>query len=101
ARNRARPCVKAGAEPRYLSIEFDDHDAAVAYVISKNIRRRHLTHEQKREVIEKLLRTDPTKSDRQIARPRPTTRQSPRCGRRQKHVRRFLMSQGELTAKGV
>ena len=30
--------------------------------------RRHLTFEQKRELIEKLLRADPTKSDRQIAR---------------------------------
>ena len=49
-------------------MEFDNHDAATAYVISKNIRRRHLTLEQKRELIEKLLRADPTKSDRQIAR---------------------------------
>lgn len=29
---------------------------------------RHLTPEQKRELIEKVLRADPTKSDRQIAR---------------------------------
>jgi hypothetical protein len=49
-------------------MEFDNHDAATAYVISKNIRRRHLTSEQRRELIEKLLRADPTKSDRQIAR---------------------------------
>ena len=67
-RNRERACIKAGVEPRYRSMEFDNHDAATAYVISKNIRRRHLTPEQKRELIEKLLRADPTKSDRQIAR---------------------------------
>jgi ParB-like chromosome segregation protein Spo0J len=42
-RNRERASIKAGVEPRYQSIEFDDHDAAVAYVISKNIRRRHQT----------------------------------------------------------
>jgi ParB-like chromosome segregation protein Spo0J len=67
-RNRERACLKAGVEPRYCSMEFDNHDAATAYVISKNIRRRHLTSEQRRELIEKLLRADPTKSDRQIAR---------------------------------
>ncbi len=67
-RNRERACIKAGVEPRYHSIEFDNHDAAAAYVISKNIRRRHLTPEQKRALIKKLLRADPTKSDRQIAR---------------------------------
>jgi ParB-like chromosome segregation protein Spo0J len=38
-----------------------------AYVISANIHRRHLTTEQKREVIGKLLKADPTKSDRAIA----------------------------------
>ncbi len=67
-RNRERACIKAGVEPRYRSIKFDNHDAAAAYVISKNIRRRHLTPEQKRELIETVLRADPTKSDRQIAR---------------------------------
>ena len=66
-RNRERACIKAGVEPRYRSMEFDHHDAATAYVISKNIRRRHLTPEQKRQLIEKLLRADPTKSDRHIA----------------------------------
>ncbi len=67
-RNRERACIKAGVEPRYRWIKFDNHDAAAAYVISKNICRRHLTPQQKREVIEKILRADPTKSDRQIAR---------------------------------
>jgi hypothetical protein len=38
-----------------------------AYVISANINRRHLTAEQKRELIGKLLKDDPTKSNRQIA----------------------------------
>ena len=39
----------------------------IAFVISKNIHRRHLTAKQKREVIAKLLKTTPEKSDRQIA----------------------------------
>jgi hypothetical protein len=38
-----------------------------AYVISSNIHRRHLTVEQRRELIAKVLKTEPGKSDRQIA----------------------------------
>jgi hypothetical protein len=38
-----------------------------AYVISANIRRRHLTTAQKDELIAKLLKADPKKSNRQIA----------------------------------
>ena len=37
------------------------------YVISANIRRRHLTAEQKRELIAKLIKATPEKSDRAIA----------------------------------
>jgi len=36
------------------------------YVISANIKRRHLTPEQKRELIAKLIKADPSKSNRQI-----------------------------------
>src|SRR6516162_6688355 len=38
-----------------------------AYVISANIHRRHLTAEQRRALIAKLLKATPEKSDRQIA----------------------------------
>ena len=38
----------------------------VAYVISANLHRRHLTAEQKRDLIAKLLKAEPAKSDRQI-----------------------------------
>jgi hypothetical protein len=37
------------------------------YVTSANIHRRHLTAEQRRDLIVKLLKADPSKSDRQIA----------------------------------
>jgi hypothetical protein len=37
------------------------------FVLSANIHRRHLTAEQKRELIAKLLKADPAKSNRQIA----------------------------------
>jgi protein gp37 len=38
-----------------------------AYVISANLHRRHLTADQKRDLIAKLLKATPEKSDRQIA----------------------------------
>ena len=39
----------------------------VAFVLSKNLHRRHLTPEQKRELIARLIKQTPNKSDRQIA----------------------------------
>jgi hypothetical protein len=44
----------------------DDTDP-VAFIVSNNIHRRHLTAEQKRDLIAKLLKATPEKSDRQIA----------------------------------
>jgi hypothetical protein len=41
-------------------------DEALQYVISVNIRRRHLSNKKKRELIAKLIKADPSKSDRQI-----------------------------------
>jgi hypothetical protein len=63
-RNRYRACIKAGVEAAYRPFTGDD---PAAYVISTNIHRRHLTAKQKRELIAKLIKADPTKSDRQIA----------------------------------
>jgi hypothetical protein len=47
--------------------EQDNDDRVLAYIISKNIHRRHLTAEQKRDLIAKLVKAQPEKSDRQIA----------------------------------
>src|SRR5262245_47499873 len=47
--------------------ERDNDERVLAYVISKNIHRRHLTAEQKRDLIAKLIKAQPEKSDRQIA----------------------------------
>jgi ParB-like chromosome segregation protein Spo0J len=66
-RNRYRACLRAGVAPRYQEITFADRAAAIAYVISANIHRRHLTSGQKRAVIAKLLQIDPTQSDRAVA----------------------------------
>jgi ParB-like chromosome segregation protein Spo0J len=50
-----------------LNDTTDDYIDPYVYVISKNIHRRHLTPEQKRELIAKLLKAKPEQSDRQIA----------------------------------
>jgi len=47
--------------------ELDSDVDPYAFVISRNIHRRHLTTEQKREVIANLIKALPEKSDRQIA----------------------------------
>jgi hypothetical protein len=68
-RNRYRACIELGRKP-----ETREHHAGcayigdpLAYIISANIHRRHLTPGQKRDLIAKLLKADPEKSDRQIA----------------------------------
>jgi hypothetical protein len=66
-RNRYRACLAAGVVPRCRVSTYRVHHDPAAYVISRNIRRRHLTAEQKRDLIAKLLKAQPEKSDRQIA----------------------------------
>jgi hypothetical protein len=65
-RNRYRACLAAGEPPHFAKGDYAINDP-VAYVISANIHRRHLTAEQKRDLIAKLLKAAPEKSDRQIA----------------------------------
>jgi ParB-like chromosome segregation protein Spo0J len=66
-RNRYRACIEAGVDPTYPKRFAGARADAVAFVISANIRRRHLTPIQKRDLIAKLLKASPEKSDRQIA----------------------------------
>lgn len=56
-RNRYRACLAAGIEPRFGRDRYPDggHDhEARAYVVSKNLYRRHLTREQRDELIRTL-----------------------------------------------
>jgi hypothetical protein len=70
-RNRYRAYLAAFSRPPSSRVLYEidpavDGDAAT-YVISANIHRRHLTAEQKRELIAKLIKAQPEKSNRQIA----------------------------------
>jgi hypothetical protein len=65
-RNRYRACLTAGIVPRSYNCDHFVTDPA-AHVISANIYRRHLTADQRRGLIHKLLAAQPEKSDRQIA----------------------------------
>jgi hypothetical protein len=72
-RNRYRACLKV--VDRVPKDAFIDYSAScggaipdlVAYVTSKNLHHRHLTAEQRRELLAKLIAAQPEKSDRAIA----------------------------------
>jgi hypothetical protein len=65
-RNRLLACLKADIAPRFVNGDDWITDPA-AYVISINIRRRHLTSKQREELFIKIIALAPEKSDRQIA----------------------------------
>jgi hypothetical protein len=65
--NRYRACLQAGREPELVDLECSDDGVAQAFVISANIHRRHLSPEQRREIIATLLKAFPALRNRQIA----------------------------------
>jgi hypothetical protein len=74
--NARREGTECGLDPRLGLSDLPDLPAAINYILpddpyafvaSANIHRRHLTAEQKRDLIATLLKTQPEKSDRQIA----------------------------------
>jgi ParB-like nuclease domain len=91
-RNRLRACEIAGVEPRF---EKEKDADPVAFVISANIRRRHLKTAQKRELIAKLIKLNPEKSDRQIA---ETVKASPSTVGK---ARKATVQTGQLKAKRI
>jgi ParB-like chromosome segregation protein Spo0J len=89
-RTRALACQKLGIAPKYHVIPdgaFDKEGSLVAYVLSQNLHRRHLTAEQKRDVIAELLKADPTKSDRAIAMTAKTDHKTVASVRKEKESR--------------
>jgi hypothetical protein len=63
-RNRYRAAHQTGT--RFATVDYTGPDAR-AFVMSMNLHRRHLTTEQRRELIRSELRTDPAQSDNGIA----------------------------------
>jgi hypothetical protein len=63
--HRYRACELAKVEPHFFPFEGTDAQAR-NYVISANIHRRHLSPDQRRAIIETLLKADPSQSNRQI-----------------------------------
>jgi hypothetical protein len=61
--------VTGNGQPEWANIPYRNVQGVdpESFVVSKNIHRRHLSPEQKRELIEKLVKASPEKSDRQIA----------------------------------
>jgi hypothetical protein len=66
-RNRLAAMELAGVPVNDNHFEMVHHADIYAYVISANIHRRHLTREQKQELIAKVLKAQPGTSDRAIA----------------------------------
>jgi ParB-like chromosome segregation protein Spo0J len=64
--NRYRACELVKIAPGFTDFEGDDAKAR-NFVISANIHRRHLSPEQRRDIIATLLKADPSQSNRQIA----------------------------------
>jgi hypothetical protein len=65
------PIFKADNKPNYANfydVELEDDAAIIAFIVSVNIKRRHLTGEQRDRIISDLIKLNPTKSNRQIAR---------------------------------
>lgn len=76
-RNRLAACKLAGVKPctaergvegsKMVSGYSGGHANPTDYVVSLNLHRRHLTAEQKREVIAAVLKANPKRSNRQVA----------------------------------
>jgi hypothetical protein len=68
-RNRYRACLAAGVKPTIERYEkgCPELKDPVAWVISRNLRRRHLTPEDKIKILAQLVAAHPEKSDRKLA----------------------------------
>jgi transposase len=64
-RHRDRACPEAGVTPCYERLPQGTD--ILAYIMSANLHRRHLTVEQRTEIVQEVMRRYPEKSNREIA----------------------------------
>jgi ParB-like chromosome segregation protein Spo0J len=66
-RNRYRACKLIGREIKAWEVFHLNGKDPLAYVLSQNLHRRHLTPEQRRKVVEAVLKQNPRQSNRRVA----------------------------------
>ena len=57
-RNRFRACEMLGRKPKIKEMQFADEAAVISYIISTNMRRRHLTESQRASIAAELANLD-------------------------------------------
>jgi len=57
-RNRLKACQMAGERPKFKEMKFEGETAAVTYIISTNITRRHLTESQRSMIATELAKLE-------------------------------------------
>jgi ParB-like chromosome segregation protein Spo0J len=87
-RNRQEACQLAGVTPTF--VEWDEKGTTLDFVLSQNLHRRHLTGDQKREIIARVLRDNPAQSDRSVGQKTDTDHKTVA------KVRRRLETGGEI-----
>jgi hypothetical protein len=66
--HRMRACRELGVSPATVTRAGLTHEQKIEYALAANLRRRHLSQQQKRELIRAELERDPARSDRAIGR---------------------------------
>ncbi len=69
-RNRLRACRESSIEPQFRDITEQQlsEEQKIALILSANVHRRHLTTDQRRDLIADSIKAEPQKSDRAHAR---------------------------------
>jgi hypothetical protein len=93
-RSRYQACQKRGIEPKFENYVGSDPRG---FVLSKNVHRRHLNGEQKRDLIKKVAAAYPELSDRSIAK---TVRRAPRPSARSARSRQRVSKLDRLKGTG-
>jgi hypothetical protein len=73
-RNRYRACLAAGVTPRAVALRPDIDGSPLAYVVSRNLKRRHLSDDQRRVVAARIANLGRGHEARHVRREAESTR---------------------------